>query len=101
MSTHARSWPPVGATNLNLEKGRKFMNPSRTESPSTRPDPAVRRLVSLQRGAEYLECAERTIRRMVADGRITGYRVGPRMVRIDLNELDALLTRIMPQHTNT
>ncbi len=40
--------------------------------------------------------AERTLRRYIASGRLTGYRVGPRLVRVDLNELDANLRPIVP-----
>ena len=53
-----------------------------------------RRLESLPRGAEYLGVSTKTMRRYIADGRITGYRAGPRLIRIDLNELDAMLRPI-------
>jgi excisionase family DNA binding protein len=33
----------------------------------------------------------RTIRRRIADGTITGYRSGPRLVRVDRAEVDAAL----------
>ncbi|MGA7131645.1 MAG: excisionase family DNA-binding protein [Mycobacterium sp.] len=41
--------------------------------------------------AEYLKVTERTIRQMIADGRLTGYRSGTRLVRVDLNEIDAAM----------
>lgn len=44
--------------------------------------------------AEYLGCHTRTIRRMVAEGTLPAYRLGPRMMRIDLNDLDDLMRRI-------
>lgn len=47
-----------------------------------------RRYAKLKEGAAYLGVTERTIRQMIADGRLTGYRNGARLVRIDLNELD-------------
>ena len=31
---------------------------------------------------------DRTIRQMIADGRLTGYRSGTRLVRVDMNEID-------------
>jgi len=34
---------------------------------------------------------DRTIRQMIADGRINGYRSGSRLVRVDLNEVDAAM----------
>lgn len=59
------------------------------------PNKAVRRLESIQHAAEYLGVAEKTIRRMIARGDLTGYRAGPRLIRVDLNELDAML-RVIP-----
>jgi hypothetical protein len=31
---------------------------------------------------------------MIASGRLMGYRMGPRLLRVDLNELDNLLTPV-------
>lgn len=53
-----------------------------------RTDP--RRLTSIAAAAEFADLSTRTIRRYVAEGRLVGYRVGPRLIKIDLNELDAL-----------
>ncbi|MBI3213170.1 MAG: excisionase family DNA-binding protein [Mycobacterium sp.] len=52
---------------------------------------AQRRYAKLKEGAAYLGVTERTIRQMIADGRLKGYRSGSRLVRIDLNELDAAM----------
>jgi excisionase family DNA binding protein len=55
------------------------------------------RFVNEKRYAKYVEAAlyvnvsERTIRKMVADGRLTAYRLGQRVVRVDLNEVDAAM----------
>lgn len=43
---------------------------------------------TLTQAAEYLGVTARTIRQMIADGRLTGYRSGSRLVRVDLNEID-------------
>lgn len=43
---------------------------------------------SLAQGADHLGVSEKTLRRMIAAGHITGYRMGPRLLRVDLNELD-------------
>jgi len=51
-----------------------------------------RRYVKLAEAAKYLGVTDRTIRQMIADGRLTGYRNGARLVRVDLNELDAAMT---------
>jgi excisionase family DNA binding protein len=53
-----------------------------------------RRYATMPKAAEYADCNERTLRRAIAPGEITGYKVG-RVYRIDLNELDAWMT---PDH---
>jgi excisionase family DNA binding protein len=47
-----------------------------------------RRWASITEAAEYLGVTTRTIRAMGADGRITTYHCGTRLVRVDLAELD-------------
>jgi excisionase family DNA binding protein len=39
--------------------------------------------------AAHLGVVPRTIREMISDGRLRAYRNGARLVRVDLNELDA------------
>lgn len=41
--------------------------------------------------AQYLGVTTRTIRSMVADGRLVGYRAGPRLVRYKIADLDAAM----------
>jgi excisionase family DNA binding protein len=53
-----------------------------------------RRLVPLEQAGEYAACSVKTIRRRIADGTLTGYRFGPRALRVDLDELDAALRPI-------
>ena len=53
-----------------------------------------RHLVSLAEAAEQAGCNPKTIRRRISDGSLTGYRMGPRLIRVDLNELDRLLRPI-------
>ena len=50
-----------------------------------------RKYVTQAQAAEYLGVTARTIRQMIADGRLTGYRSGTRLVRVDLNEIDAAM----------
>lgn len=50
-----------------------------------------RRYATLFEAAEYLGVTDRTVRKMIADGRITGYRSGTRLVRVDLNDIDAAM----------
>ncbi|MBA3251460.1 MAG: excisionase family DNA-binding protein [Geodermatophilaceae bacterium] len=53
-----------------------------------------RRLASITSAAEAAACSTKTIRRLISRGDLTGYRMGSRLVRVDLNELDALMTPI-------
>ncbi len=53
-----------------------------------------RHLVSLAEAAERAGCNPKTIRRRISDGSLTGYRMGPRLIRVDADELDALLRPI-------
>lgn len=54
-----------------------------------------KRLARLNLAAKYAGCAPRTLRRRISEGTITGYRLGSgRLVFIDLNEIDAMLTPI-------
>lgn len=49
-----------------------------------------RRLVSLAVAAERLDVCPRTIRRYIAAGRLTAYRIGPRLIKVDPVEIDQL-----------
>jgi excisionase family DNA binding protein len=48
------------------------------------------RLVSLRDAAEVFGVSVKTIRRRIADGTVTGYRIGT-LIRVDLDELRAAL----------
>lgn len=54
----------------------------------------ARRLASIPEAAEYAAVCTKTIRRRISDGTLTGYRFGPRVIRVDVDELDALLRPI-------
>ena len=43
--------------------------------------------ISMTDTAELLGCTTRTIRQMVADGRLVAYRLGPRFVRLRSDEV--------------
>lgn len=58
------------------------------------PNKAIRRLESIENAADYIGVSTKTVRRYIAAGRVTGYRTGPRLIRVDLNELDAMLRPI-------
>ncbi len=53
-----------------------------------------RTLVSINETAAHLGCTTRTVRRYISEGRLTGYRLGPRLVRLDMSEVDAMLRPI-------
>ena len=70
--------------------------PSLPTSPRSQPQHGPnratrRRYAKLGEAAEYLGVTDRTIRQMIADGRLTGYRSGTRLVRVDLDEVDAAM----------
>ncbi|MGV0646720.1 excisionase family DNA-binding protein [Mycolicibacterium sp. XJ2546] len=46
-----------------------------------------KRLITIAAAAEYADVHVRTIRRWLASGHLTGYRLGPRLLRIDADEL--------------
>ncbi|WP_026533912.1 helix-turn-helix domain-containing protein [Arthrobacter sp. H14] len=52
------------------------------------------RYASLTEAADYAHISTRTLRRYITDGRLTGYRVGPRIIRVNLDELDNLFSAI-------
>jgi hypothetical protein len=60
-----------------------------TTSPTTGP-----RYASLAGAGEYADINPKTIRRLIARGELTGYRLGTRVLRVDLNELDSLFQPI-------
>lgn len=54
----------------------------------------TRRIVSLPEAAKIANVNPRTLRRYIAAGRLAGYRVGPRLVKVDLSDVEALLEPI-------
>ncbi|AKC38489.1 DNA binding domain-containing protein [Mycolicibacterium phlei] len=57
------------------------------------PSPRLR-LISIAEAADRLDVCPRTIRRYIAAGRLTAYRIGPRLIKIDPNELEHLLVNV-------
>lgn len=49
---------------------------------------------SLAQAAERTKLSTRTLRRRIADGSLPAYRVGPRILRVDPDEVDQLLVRL-------
>ena len=48
------------------------------------------RPASITIAAEYAPCGRRTIQRYIQQGKLTAYRFGPKMIRVDLDEIDKL-----------
>lgn len=48
-------------------------------------------LVSIRAAADYCDVDPRSIRRWVASGRLNALRVGPRLIKIDVAELDKVM----------
>lgn len=53
-----------------------------------------RRWISQLEAAERLGVTDRTIRNLIARGDLTGYRLGRRTIRLDVDEVDACLRPI-------
>ena len=56
-------------------------------------------MISLAEAADRLDVSARTLRRYIAAGRLTGYRVGPRLIKIDPTELAQLPTTLATYRT--
>jgi excisionase family DNA binding protein len=57
---------------------------------------ARRRFASLGKAAEQYDVSEKTVRRWISDGLITGYRVGKLLIKVDLDEIEAKAVEIIP-----
>lgn len=55
-------------------------------------DAAAPELANLTDAGKRYKCSPRTIRRMIDRGDLTAYRVGPKLLRIDLREADRVFT---------
>jgi excisionase family DNA binding protein len=53
-----------------------------------------RRLVPLKEAAAVKSCHVDTLRRRIARGELRAYRLGNRIIRVDLDEVDALFKPI-------
>jgi excisionase family DNA binding protein len=61
--------------------------------------PPEPRWASVAEAAIHAGMSERTIRRWISQRRLTGHRLGPRRIQVDLNDVDALRTEIDPTTT--
>ena len=61
---------------------------------NTGPSRAGASLLTVAQAAERLNVTPRTVRRMIARGQLTGYRLGGRLIRIDEIEIEHCLVEI-------
>ncbi|HTQ22234.1 helix-turn-helix domain-containing protein [Mycobacterium sp.] len=54
------------------------------------------RKISLETAADELGVSKRTVRRLISGGELRAYRVGKQSVRIDVNDIAAVLKPIVP-----
>jgi len=52
------------------------------------------RLAKLIPASEYAQCTVKTLGRRLADGTLTRYRLGPKILAVDLDEIDRKLIRV-------
>jgi excisionase family DNA binding protein len=57
---------------------------------------AQRRLARITFAAEYATVSTKTIRRRISDGTIRGFRAGPKLILVDLDDVDEKLIRSIP-----
>jgi excisionase family DNA binding protein len=55
-----------------------------------RPARKPARPASITTAAQYAPCGRRTIQRYIAQGKLNAWRLGPKMIRVDLDEIDKL-----------
>ncbi|MGI8680848.1 MAG: excisionase family DNA-binding protein [Mycobacteriales bacterium] len=61
---------------------------------AARTAPPLSARISIEEAAESRGVSTRTIRRLIADGRLPAYRFGPRLIRLDPADLELVDRRI-------
>lgn len=74
-----------------IDRAASPPNRAQRRHPDKAYSPARRRYCSINEAADYLGVTERTVRQMIADGRLVGYRMGKRFIRLNLDEIDAAM----------
>lgn len=65
-----------------------------TDQHAQRARAVERKNMTLKEAADWYGVSERTLRRRIAEGKLRAYRVGPRTIRVSVEDLDALAVRI-------
>ncbi len=63
-------------------------------------NPEPRPKLTVAESADYWACSERTIRNLIASGKLPAVRVGARMIRVDPRDLDRLARPVQVQATS-
>ena len=54
-------------------------------------EPRHSRLMGIAEAAEYANVHPSTLRRRIADGQLPAYRVGPKLLKVDIDDVEALI----------
>lgn len=81
--SHCRTWDDI---------------PSLIDMVRKKPAPAPIAFISLAEAADRIGVSTRTLRRYVAAGTIKAHRVGPRLLKIDPDDLNALYAPVGAGH---
>jgi excisionase family DNA binding protein len=52
--------------------------------------------ISMSAAGDYLGVDKRTVQRLIATGKLPAYRVGNKLVRIDIDDLEKMLKPVLP-----
>ena len=52
--------------------------------------------VSIAAAADHYDVSQQTVRRWISSGKIHAYRVEPRLIRVDLDEIEAKIIHTVP-----
>jgi excisionase family DNA binding protein len=56
----------------------------------------VPRMVSIAAAADHFGVSPQTFRRWISRGKITAHRIEPRLIRVDLEEIEAKIIHTVP-----
>jgi len=59
--------------------------------------PRRRELIGITDAAGILNVDNRTIRRFIAEGRIPGFRIGDKVLRVDRADVEKLIVPVLPE----
>lgn len=59
------------------------------------PETLPKEFHTINEAAERFKVAPKTIRNWISNGFITGYQLPGRLLRVDLNEIEAAITRVV------